>query len=50
MSAWVMPQGRTLRRWGYPGGQIFFFFKHGHVAYHIDGDEEQKKMQVNFSS
>ena len=27
-----------------PGGQTFFF-KHGHVAYQIDGDDEQNKMQ-----
>ena len=26
-----------------------FFFKHGHVAYQIDGDEEQNRMQVKFS-
>ena len=25
-------------------------FKHGHVAYQIDGDKEQNRMQVNFSS
>ena len=24
------------------------FFKHGHVAYQIDGDDEQNKMQVKF--
>ena len=23
-------------------------FKHGHVVYQIDGDDEQNKMQVNF--
>ena len=34
---------------GCRGGQIFFF-KHGHVAYQIDGDEEQNRMQVKFSS
>ena len=27
-----------------------FFFKHGHVAYQIDGDDEQNKMQVTVSS
>ena len=28
-----------------------FFFKHDHVAYQIDGDDEQiNKMQVTFSS
>ena len=33
----------------YPGGQTFFF-KHGHVACQIDGDDEQNKMQVTFLS
>ena len=36
--------------WGYPGGQTIIFFKHGHVAYQIDGDDEQNKMRVTFSS
>ena len=38
----VMPQGGTLGRWGVPrgGGSQFFFFKHGHVAYQIDRDDE----------
>ena len=39
--------------WGTRGAQgvkKFFFFKHGHVAYQIDGDDEQNKMQVTFSS
>ena len=27
-----------------------FFSKHGRVAYQIDGDDEQNKMQVTFSS
>ena len=27
-----------------------FFFKHGHVAYQIDGDDEKNRMQVKFSS
>ena len=26
------------------------FFKHGHVAYQIDGDDKQSRMQVQFSS
>ena len=50
----VMPQGGTLGHWGCPegggGGTKSFFFKHGHVAYQIDGDDEQNKMQVTFSS
>ena len=39
--------------WGAGGDQgvkIFFFFKHGHAAYQIDGDDEQNRMQVKFSS
>ena len=49
--AWVMPQ-----RWdfGALGGAQWvkkkFFFKHGHVAYQIDGDDEQNRMQVKFLS
>ena len=31
-------------------GVNLFFFKHGHVAYQIDGDDEQNRMQVKFSS
>ena len=43
--AWVMPQGWNFeapacQRWG-EGGQKFIFFKHGHVAYQIDGDDER---------
>ena len=33
---------------GAQGGQ--FFFKHDHVAYQIDGDDKQNRMQVTFSS
>ena len=37
--------------WGTGGGQgVKKFFKHGHVAYQIDGDGEQNRMQVTFSS
>ena len=39
--ALVMPQG-----WDFGS----FFFKHGHVAYQIDEDDEQNRMQVKFSS
>ena len=35
--------------WGAQGVNKIFF-KHGHVAYQIDGDDEQNKMQVTFSS
>ena len=49
--AWVMAHGWDLGGgggggWGCLGGH--FFFKHGHVAYQIDGDDEQNRMQVNF--
>ena len=37
--------------WGTGGAQgVIFFFKHGHLAYQIDGDNEQNRMQVTFSS
>ena len=35
---------------GAQGVKKIFFFKHGHVAYQIDGDDEQNRMQVKFSS
>ena len=47
---WVMPQGWD---WGAGGAQvvkILFFFKHGNVAYQIDEDDEQNRMQVKFLS
>ena len=31
-------------------GSKKIFFKHGHVAYQIDGDDKQNRMQVKFSS
>ena len=37
--------------WGTGGAQgVKFFFKHGPVAYQIDGDDKQNRMQVTFSS
>ena len=48
--AWVMPQGWDLGAVGKPRGSNYFFFKHGHVAYQIDGDDKQNRMQVTFSS
>ena len=38
--------------WNFGGtqGVKHFFLKHGHVAYQIDGNDEQNKMQVTFSS
>ena len=47
--AWVMPQGSDLGALGVPRG-VKKNFKHGHVAYQIDSDDEQNRMQVNFSS
>ena len=35
---------------GAQGVKKIFLFKHGHVAYQIDGDDEQNRMQVTFSS
>ena len=46
---WVMPQGWDLGRWGAQGAKKKFF-KHGHVVYQIDGDDQQNRMQVTFSS
>ena len=48
--AWVMPKGVGL--WGAGGaeGVKKIFFKHGHVAYQIDGNDGQNRMQVKFSS
>ena len=39
--AWVMPKGNGLK---------IIFFKHGHMAYQIDEDDKQNRMQVSFSS
>ena len=35
---------------GAQGVKNIFFFKHGHVAYQINGDDEENRMQVNFLS
>ena len=43
-----MPQG-----WDFGGARgakgFKNFFKHGHVAYQIDGDDKKNRMQVKFS-
>ena len=38
--------------WGAGGAQVVkkVIFKHGHVAYQIDEDDKQNRMQVKFSS
>ena len=46
--AWVMPQGWDIGALGCPGGGGGK--KHGHVAYQIDGNDEQNRMQVKFLS
>ena len=46
--ACVMPQGWDFGALGVPRGSNYYFFKHGHVAYQINGDDEQNKMQVHF--
>ena len=41
------PRGGTLAL-GRQGGQKIFFFKHGQLAYPIDGDDDQNRMQIKF--
>ena len=48
--AWVMTQGWDFGALGVPRWLKKVFFKHGHVAYQIDEDDEQNRMQVKFSS
>ena len=48
--AWSCPRGGTLGRWGCPGGQQKVIFKYGQVAYQIDEDDEQNRMNVFFLS
>ena len=36
--------------WGAGAAQVVNFFKHGHVAYQINRDDKQNRMQVNFLS
>ena len=47
--AWVMPQGWDFGALRMPRGSKNFF-KHGHMAYQINGDGKQNRMQVAFSS
>ena len=46
---WVMPHGWDFGGLGVPRGSKKKF-KHCHVAYQIEGDDEQNRMQVKFSS
>ena len=49
--AGVMPQGSDFGALGMPrGGGAKKIFKHVLVTYQIEGDEEQNRMQVKFSS
>ena len=43
--AWVMPQGWDFGALGVPRGSKIFF-KHCHVPYQINGDDEQNRMLV----
>ena len=45
--AWVMTQGCDFGPLGCPRGH---FFKHGHVAYQIDGDDKQNRIHVKILS
>ena len=45
-----MPKRCDFGALGVPRESNIFFFKNGHVAYQIDGDDKQNKMQVIFSS
>ena len=46
---WVMHQGWDFGALGIPRGSKKKF-KHGHVVCQIDEDDEQNRMQVQFSS
>ena len=46
----VMPQRSDFGALGMTRGSNMFFFKHGHVVYQFDGDDEQNRLQVKFSS
>ena len=48
--AWVMTQWSDFGALGVPRGSKKFVFKDGHVAYQIDRDHKQNRMQVKFSS
>ena len=45
-----MPQGWEFGALGVPRWSKKVIFKHGHVAYQINEDDEQNRMQVKFSS
>ena len=44
--AWVVPKGWDFGALGVPRWSKIHVFKHGHVAYQIDEDDEQNRMQV----
>ena len=41
-----MPKGSDFGVLGVPRAAKNFVFKHGHVAYQIDGNNEQNRVQV----
>ena len=44
---WIMPQGWDFGALGCPGGSKKLYY--GHVAYRIDGYDDQNRMKVMFS-
>ena len=48
--AWFMSEGLDFGALGVPRGSKKNFFKHGHVAYQIEREDEQNRMQVKFTS
>ena len=48
--AWVIPKRWDFGVLGVPRGSRTIFFKHGNVVYQKDGDDEQNRMSVKFSS
>ena len=46
---WVMPQGLDFGALRVPRGVKKIIYKHGQVAYQINGDDKQNRMQVKFS-
>ena len=45
----ILSQGWDFGALEVPRGSKNIYFEHGHVAYQIYGDDEQNRMQVNFS-
>ena len=49
-SFWCLGHALGVGLWDAGGAQVVkIIFKHGHVAYQIDEDDEENRMQVKFS-